>query len=338
MEHQVIPRVLDGAKSPALREAVARLVERKYQLDEWATCPSMFWALPSRFLSFRSGEIDSFAFFHAVMPFGYLDIEEAEFAAYVPTEFVLGRSSRWNPSSVPHNQREELVAHLTHADRASMDRGDTAEYVWIRPLGLWIAYEGKNRVRFLSEMGVSHIPSCISVRDYPAPERIARYAVSVGEREEMWAVLDSRFVQRQHAYALAEEILDAYGVPQPAKWPSSFPAVEKLLKVFEREQQGKLKKAMRVDMNPLMERAELDRSVLNCSFGELKDVALNPGPWVVMGVACTASLLIFGWATHPLAKVACAIVFGACVGMTSLLALPVFRARVDRIERRQPGM
>ena len=88
------------------------------------------WVLP--FLDSRSGECTS---------------------GEIPVDRTLGESWRWTEQYQPSPDGRPLAAYLADPARGSRGDKDEAVVLCIEPLGLYVAHEGKNRVRFLREQG-----------------------------------------------------------------------------------------------------------------------------------------------------------------------------------------
>ena len=88
---------------------------------------------------------------------------------------------------------------------------DNALYVWYKPLGIFIAHEGKHRVAFMRSHDQPAIAAWVQEADYPAPSRITIIEPS-DERDEWLAMLDGRYIQVLRRPNIARKILDAYGV------------------------------------------------------------------------------------------------------------------------------
>jgi hypothetical protein len=228
-----VPITIEPDVSIDLRTAVENLVIHKDQIESWirhapVTNLQADWPCSAR------GTVAPYAFLHRCLPFLRIDSGE-KFPALVPLPLVIGDPWRWSATTVTRYSPDELAAYLLKAERAYEDQRDAASYALIAPLGLFVAHEGKNRVRFLRECGATHVPASVSVMDYPPASSIQRYYVDVLGRSEVWAVLNDHWVQRIPLHTLSERVLTAYGVAQPSVWPKTFPALEAVAARFRQD-------------------------------------------------------------------------------------------------------
>lgn len=149
----------------------------------------------------------------------------------VPTSLVVGESSKWDIKFLDARQiSARKSAVLVPANPECPD--ESAQYDFIAPLGLFVAHEGKNRVRFLAVLGEPLIPALVSERGYPHPSRIARYSLPVNGSKEVFAVLDSRWVCWLKHYSAASGLLDAYGIAHLREWTVSMPDPASVIAAF----------------------------------------------------------------------------------------------------------
>lgn len=333
-----------------LRRAVERFVEIKYIEDTFLNAAGH----PLREL-LRARDLDPFRnpwelvldCFPFAEPAFTPHMNERAFVAAVPTRQTLGCSWKWRPKDIAEAERPQLIETLqTHPATIS-----TAEYIWLRPLGLFAPHEGKNRVDFLRECGISTIPARVFARDYPAAERIKIYKVSLGGREERWAVLDDQWVQREPTLMLrALPVLEAYGVSAYTEpWPHGYPAPLEVCEALERKAQNARDRPQGrypvVDLREVMlERKRADAETF-CSLDELEDVHLRPRFWwftsgIVFGGIVAEAVLPQHWAVlRELGAACCGIGFG-CLGFVLSRVLRTRQRmlvpRAHRALRRQP--
>jgi len=268
-------------------------------------------------------------FFRLCFPFAddFAEHLEGSFVADVPTARTLGCSWRWRAKGLSEAERRELIERLQRPPKSTGD----AWYTWVRPLGLFVTHEGKNRVDFLRDCDVATIPAFVSTRDYPAASRLRIYEVPVCGRDEQWTVLDGRWVQRAPPlFHLAERVLSAYGVAQTTRWPSTFPNPARVCDAFLAHAnvlcaRGTPRGELVVDIQELRE----EDSEMICSVEGLARVWLRRRFWwlslgamVVCGLALTAFPKEWGGPRELAA--ACG---GVGLGALSLVHLPMLRVR-----------
>ncbi|BDU21583.1 hypothetical protein [Dyella sp. GSA-30] len=206
--------------SENLRREVVRFVRIKHEIDDWAHYGKHRWAIPEGLI--RETSSNPWDFVRTLIPFiGRSDSQGM--SAWVPTELVIGDSHNWRFEHLNATDREHRREIVMHPDRAVYGDHAGAEYVLISGLGIVASHEGKNRVRFLAAMGEEFIPAFVTKCDYPAAERIRTYEIEFGDREEVWAILDDRYLHRLSAPGLVLPLLQAYGVRHSRSWPGEMP-------------------------------------------------------------------------------------------------------------------
>ena len=330
IEHVLDLDAIEPIAPPAsleLHEAVLHLVQNKYWLDRLAESSSM--PLPMAFDSGGYGLHEPATFYEKLFPFvPWWDRISDTVAALVPTDQTIGCSWRWRTKHVKSGERADLVAHLTDRTNALRDCGQRAQYMWIQPLGLVLPHEGKNRVDFLRDCLVEFIPARVTAYDYPAANRMRTHRVEVHGREEVWAVLDERWVQRLEHPEWVQPVLTAYGVKQHL-WPTRYPSPEDVAEAFSEPhgQPGFLDKAV-VDMEKL-EADQADREALvPCAIDDIAALQLAPRFWLSLAVTVLA---VGGtWLAVPQdwndAREIAATAFGVAFGIFLAHTWPIHRA------------
>jgi len=97
------------------------------------------------------------------------------YRAFVDPKHVIGASIKGHPENVPP---EEVVNRIERYATYFGSR-DNALYVWYKPLGIFIAHEGKHRVAFMRSHDQPAIAAWVQEADYPAPSRITIIGVIV---------------------------------------------------------------------------------------------------------------------------------------------------------------
>nr|WP_295784082.1 hypothetical protein [Rhodoferax sp.] len=343
-EHQLLttPEALQhlpSAVSDRLRSAAKQFVKSKYLLDK-AIAIEGGKCLAGE-LSGSQGSPDvGTSFFLSVFPFAYgWKFKGAKFSTLVQTELTLGCSWKWRGRELtPEERKARLEFFTTLEPQVRIRAGQEATYFWIRSLGLLLPNEGKNRVDFLREEGIESIPALVAEVEYPDPDRIVLYQVKAAGRQECWAVLDGRWVQRVPHPSWAKPLLDAYGVQEEQRWPLAFPQIDEVLKGFERPS-GHPDFASEdiVDLEQIASSIVRKQEIVLCSLMEIRSIRIRSMSSVFYWLgALTASLVCMfflpkEW-TVGLAVWA-GIVFGLCAGSSLMYVAPMLRTTRATIDQ-----
>ncbi|MCG9579088.1 hypothetical protein L1D14_23075 [Vibrio tubiashii] len=143
----------------------------------------------------------------------------------VPTTQVLGCSWRiWPDPNISQDEKDEVVAYI-NSDSGIVD----TLYTYIPQLALFMAEEGKNRVNFCRYHSIPEIPARVLTMDYPSPGRIKIYTLSLAGGNDVWALLDGRYLQKVSHYAFVLPLMRAYGVTISDSWPDDLPPPSELV-------------------------------------------------------------------------------------------------------------
>jgi hypothetical protein len=303
--------------SQPLTRAVEAIVALKYEVDGLRARTTASLIHPSVFYGY-SETADSLAFMRACLPF-LTTHSESSTSMHVPAMQVAGESWQWKPHNIGRELEESLMAYLTDEARADRRDADYAGYVAWPALGLVVALEGKNRVAFLQSRGAKTIPADVSLAEYPDASRIARHRVNLGGRDEVWAVLDDRYVERVPLHDAGNDVLSAYGVPPPIPWPLRYPTTHEVFELFSDDQ-------VRVDLTPIRMRsaAAHERAVVSVRSltGLRPRLAPTLGVLMTYMVGAVAAVKCSGWA-----QLIAAFIVGGLVGGFASLVLPLFTAQ-----------
>lgn len=158
------------------------------------------------------GPAEPWPFLHRVVPFMQFSEEAgASFKAKAPVAHTLGCSWKWTASSLASDEaqrREKLLSDGALYARGKVDR---AVYFWVKSLGLIAPHEGKNRVDFLRGREIEFIPAEVTEYSYPEPQRLKIHRIVRNRCEQVWVVLDERWVEKIEHPAWACPLLEAYG-------------------------------------------------------------------------------------------------------------------------------
>lgn len=221
--------------SDKLTQTVHSIVYSKYVMDCAVKDHGATMLAPNLFDS-GYWPLDPMSFLGRILPFS-LTCERTDDGnphyqyALVPTANTLGCSWRWRGKHLEPEKAEQMLKQLTDFDALTREEIDQAIYCWIKPLGIIAPSEGKNRVDFLRERGVTSIPAKIFEWTYPQPERIVLYTVKESAFEATWAVLDDRWVESVEHPSWTVPLMAAYGVELKV-WPDAFPRPEYIQRAF----------------------------------------------------------------------------------------------------------
>lgn len=306
----------------AIAAAVRDVVRMKDDWDDALRRPGLRPLVPVEILCFNKQAIDGRAFVSRVLPFLDAECEGGE-AALVPIDRTLG--TPWSWREVKHNSRRttaELQAWLLDPERANQNDVEVADVVHIASLGLYIASEGKNRIRFLRDLGATGFPAWVSTIEYPAASRLALYRVALAGREETWAVLDERWVERLLLPGVTTSLLVPYGVAPPEPWRARWPTPIEVIEAMSATATS-LRQRGRVDLFTLVARREREidgERWAEASLLMLQDVRVR---WRWWGWTAAAAALCATLATalpadwHP-------VVWAGLSGVASGLAMSMF--------------
>ncbi|WP_028218064.1 hypothetical protein [Paraburkholderia oxyphila] len=307
--------------STQLREEIRQLVDAKYEVDELArhgvAGPRLTGALHDGGYGPRNGA----AFFQTVMPFSGFKPHGEAFSALVPVSQTIGASWRWTTRSVPEAERPELLARLQEPARATTEDRERAEFMWIKPLGLFLAHEGKNRVGFFRDMDARWIPAHVAPYDYPAAERLTLYAVKHANQTVHWAVLDDQLLEPINHPDWALPVLRAYGVRERHQWPDDFPAVDVTAAALSTRLVNPVSsRPAPLDLRLVLEKEAYETEEIPCAMVDIDSFKLS---WEFFGaMACISicAILLLGVTPEdwPNLRIVAGIVAG--VGFGGLLA------------------
>lgn len=206
---EVTPQDLTGQEtSRALGRAVAALCDLKLDLDRYGRD---FIGQP--FLDDWIGASNSCAYFgdcllRVVLPFmDWEDESSSYFKAYVNPRHVLGASIKGLPEHIEPGQVDERIARYA----GDFGSTDNACYIWVKPLGIFWAHEGKHRVAFMRAHNQPAIAAWVREAGYPSADRLALVRPT-DERDEWLTLLDGRYLQVLRRPRVARLLLEAYGV------------------------------------------------------------------------------------------------------------------------------
>jgi hypothetical protein len=258
----------------------------------------------------------------------------ARYKALVPTASVVGDSWRWWPRHLDDAEQLRVVDKVFSAFEVSTPEHpeiDCAQYCFVRPLGIFLAHEGKNRVALFRSRGLTHIPAVVSEDDYPEANRVRVFELSGA----CLAVLDGRHVEHVRAIHLVRELMEAYGVVIEKIWAPEFADLHCVLTELEDLSSKNSFEPFAADMDKLKldkdcEEAEVEVTLLDIEAIRLPGYRtfLNAGVALVAllaGVQLTAGR----W---PDLQLILATASGAVGALLVLPLLPLVRCKVKDLK------
>lgn len=285
--------VLQQNVSEGLSEAIKYLVRQKYCLDRFMV-NNRYICTNVDLYAGGYGPLEGYDFFSKVFPFVFKWKSIKQWSSMqVPTDMTIGCSWRWRTEHLEGSVEKWI-------DRFKFDR---AKFGWIKPLGLVIPHEGKNRVDYHREKNVEYITADISEYSYPEPSRLFLCEISINGRTEYWIILDSRWVERIRHADWILPVLQAYGV-RFISWPESFPEIQSVDKAFDNPTghpeflSGKI-----IDIQSVQEKNFREEELTNCSLLDIEGVQIDRKyltKWFaggVAGVTALAAINYIQWAS-----------------------------------------
>lgn len=270
-------------------EAARRLVRIKEALDDLCASQNTTWAVnqlcPGLFNAAMSAT-DGNSFVSAIVPF--VGAAGPETPGLLDLGILIGESWRWKECFTSSPTAGELETYLTETERACRGNQDASLTTLIEPLGLAVAHEGKNRVRFLRDRGVEYIPSAVAYADYPAPERLRIFHLRQQAEDAVWCVLDRRWLRPLALPQLTHLILDPYGVSTSRTWPADLPSLDLVRDAVARSGRGPGRSCEPIDLNAIADRQRLDLEREEWIPTSLLSLEVYRPRWQLVTAACAA--------------------------------------------------
>ncbi len=314
-----------------MHQAIITLVQAKSRLEQLAT-----GARADRELARRAGALsmeDGATFFREIFPFcdKWYPLGPTQLCQ-VPLDRTIGLSWRWRPEHVPKEKRSELLTWLTTCTEGT----ERAQVLWIAPLGLYLAHEGKNRVAFFRSEGVTHYPAFTTPYGYPEPERLRLIQSSGPHGDEWWAVLDQDRITPLRHPEWALPVLTAYGVSTSKGWPADYPSCAALREeiVLRSQMPRRLDDDGSASLLDLQAKAAKDSEIISASLLDLQDVSVRTGWKKAIGGLVGTGLIGSLLAPPPLGMAAFACAgLGAAAMIVALLFTPTLAVPRRRLRQ-----
>ncbi|MEW6343046.1 MAG: hypothetical protein AB1704_20485 [Pseudomonadota bacterium] len=326
VEAIALERIDDGI-GQTLRGEIRTLVDAKYLVDALAH-KRVGRRLTGAFHDGSRGPKEGSEIFCAILPFADIERDGEEFSALVPTAQTIGASWKWQTDSVKEHDREDLLALLQSPERAMPRAWERAEYFWIKPLGLFLAHEGKNRVGFLRDMNVDWIPARVFPCNYVAPELLTLYKVGLRERTCWWAVLDGTWLEPLAHPGWALPVLRAYGVHETSDWPAAFPSIELTTAALrERRPDPAFSTLPALNLPLVLEKSAYQNEVISCSLFDIDEMPVPRNFGIGMVVCSFAAVVLIGTlpSTWETLRIVAGMVAGAGIGAMLTCMLRIWK-------------
>lgn len=283
--------------------------------------------------------IAPFTFADFVLPF--FNSQRASFEskkgykALVATSMVVGESWRWRPSGLDEDEKEHVIKKAFEdfeKSDASHAQGECASYSYIKPLGIVLAHEGKNRVALFREKDLPYIPAIVHDEGYPEAERIKIFEIG----GECFAVLDDSLVEKVNGAYLAKPLLVTYGIKFESKWPGNYPRLERIRKAFAEDRVIKPYGTPVVDFSPLRLDEEIENTYVDVSIFDVNGIILpswklwagGAGLWFVLLALAKFAV------TFPILEYVLTFSLGALSVALIVPILPILKCKVKLLKER----
>jgi hypothetical protein len=258
-------------------------------------------------------------------------VEGSKVSALIPVAQTLGMNCAWSPRNVPASDRERLIAHLTDPKRALPDDFDRSETTLIRPFGIFMAHEGKNRVSFLDQAGLRFMPSLVTAVDYPSADRLRLFEVADGCEPRVLCSLDNEHLVPLQSPSWSIPLLAAYGVSNE-KWPDEYPELDAVLDAIRTRAPDHLDQLHPVALTDLKEQlaVEATEPTPEVLVGH-KHIRIHPRPLLLpfaatLALLLTASVWPKDWGVESNIAAFC---FGVITCISVCATLPIVAVRED---------
>jgi len=317
----------------AMNYAVQSIVTNKYLID-CAVGDSGARMLAGDLHDGSYGPHEPLPFLSRILPFSHTckrtDNGTPDFLnASVPTANTLGCSWRWRGKSLSPAERQKCLSRTTDFQSMVDRHGDIACYGWVKPLGIFLPSEGKNRVDFLREEGVATIPAKVFEMTYADPGRLAIYRIKLFGFETTWAVLDGRWVEQVSHPTWTIPLMRAYGVEISDKWPDAFPHPDQVQHAFFQRPgvtsplgNPDAVDASMVDLDTLASINDFESARIKSTLLHLKDTQINHRLLAASFLVAIASLILVG--TLPETLLDLRLVFAGVGGAAVIISIAPF--------------
>jgi hypothetical protein len=336
--------ILQISCSSEVADAAIRLIAAKGVLDSIGESHAGSLIAGQIFPTWRGyRSLDPHAFAQEILPFYRYERSSrpgtespVSYKALVPTAAVVGDSWRWYPSSLSdENQKRVIDKAFSAFDASAPGRAETecAQYFHIRPLGIVLAHEGKNRVALFRTRELRHIPAMVSDEYYPAPERLRLFELAGAHL----AVLDGKLVERVAALHLVRDLMQAYGVQIENRWPDEFANLNDVLAELDAPH-NRNSWPYAADMDKLRLDAGCREVRVDATLHDIEAVALPSLRMFLIGIglfACLALGIKLTPGLWPDLRIAFAVLTGAMGMLLTVPLLPIVRCKVGNLKERQ---
>jgi hypothetical protein len=217
-----LPRIgidIDEQVLGAIRQIVAA---RREADDPFGSAAAQMLAMNIGMSNDHGQAPDPYDFARSILPFWHwTDPSFGLHCALIPLGQTIGHSWKWHPRDAKtiasRGDIEAFRAFLLHPERSAGQEYSRAQAGWIRPLGLFVMHEGKNRVAFLAAQGESWMPAQVTEFSYPPAADLTIYEVDEAGNSVFVCVKQNRYAVMLANPAWTLPILESYGVKRGVK-------------------------------------------------------------------------------------------------------------------------
>lgn len=247
----------------------------------------------------------------------------------VPTDMVIGESWKWTPELLSPERQDAVIQSTCRGfDESDGSRASRscADYVYLKPLGLVIAHEGKNRVELFRSKGYVYIPAFVSEESYFDPSRIEIFKL----HDITLAVLDSQKVERVNGFEVSQGLLEAYGIRVATTWPIHYPTLDDVIPALIELEEAPLLSREPLELSHIVQRRHIDETEVKIALAD-HDLFARTAPLFTLSCLLVMAACYFGVsALEDLPRVQVALgVFGTLLGLVGLFPiLSIWRIQI----------
>lgn len=160
--------------------------------------------------------LDPSTFAQRVIPFLYWSWHNKKDIGlvYVPTEIAIGSSVKYYPESIKGDDVVKYIEGYRTSSNSNRNK-DQAGGNYVPQLGIYIAYEGKNRVAFMRHHAEPYFLSYAHELPYPDASRLKIVHSSLPQSQLSYCVLDGRYLQLLSPAPYSSiDLLKSYGIKE----------------------------------------------------------------------------------------------------------------------------
>jgi hypothetical protein len=277
---QQLPRIVSDIDSSLLDRIRTVVAARRDADDDKGSAAARVLAMSIHGRDKHHGTMNPICFGRAILPFfgGYSDTQ-SPIQALIPIDQTVGESWKWGPqhgAQIAHNGNvDEFVAFLLHPDRASGDSSSRAMVLWIRPLGLFLSHEGKNRIALLAAQGAEWMPAEVAPCGYPPADTLELYEVEEYGETVVVCVKENRYAVMVRNPAWTLPILRAYGVKEARELVRADEVLAGIRQLESNKNRMRITHNTGFDMSTLLTPEEQERACAPQSLATHEDLRVS---------------------------------------------------------------